>query len=114
MMKDAVRYEAMFDMLVSDYNPYDGISVENTQMKMHKYWKKFLEAGCDAQQIADMLTDGDLYENFELFAVRGVKVNMEKLALECTENWTVKVKMRKYSLAKPMDGGWNTDCRLSI
>ena len=64
------KLEAFFDELVSQFEEFkgtnDGIGIENVNYETRKYLSDFLGAGFDVDQIVRMLSNRDVWRNYDL------------------------------------------------
>ncbi len=90
--------QAKYDFLVDRYEERknDEIDLENVHDEMHKYWRLFLDAGLDVDQIAKMMSLTDAWGNYDVLEERGASFeiplfikNFDKKFVD--ENWVLFV-----------------------
>ena len=92
---------ALFDVITDDFNPGDAISVEDANYEMHNIWRDFLDAGCNATKISEMMSPEDIWEHYDELVSHGAKIDMTKLFFDfggeffdddfTKENWDILV-----------------------
>ena len=78
------KLQAVFDTIADNFDPNDGISVENANYEMHKYWHDFLEAGFDATSVVKMMLPADIWEHWDELVERAVSPDI--LADRCYDD----------------------------
>ncbi|MBR3332635.1 hypothetical protein IKG28_03350 [Candidatus Saccharibacteria bacterium] len=95
-MKDEmvlVKFEEMLD----SFDENDEICVEDVQAEMHKHWKHFVDAGCDATQAAKMMAPMEVYKNYEYLVSKNAQIDIDNLFLrlidspDATDDFTTNV-----------------------
>lgn len=72
--------QAHFDTLVDLYNQGGEMDIEEAREGLKSNLTEFLESGCNAQQITDMLSSEDVLENYAILAANGASINATELA----------------------------------
>lgn len=72
-------FRILFDFTASNYDPDNGISIENTNYEMHINWQNFLKAGCDASLVANMMSPEDIWNHYDKLVAAGAQIDMTKL-----------------------------------
>ena len=78
-MKETLFLQAKFDDLVERYDEADAISVENVNYEMRRCWLLFLKAGFDANQVAKMMSLGQIWQHYDALTAHGANIDMAKL-----------------------------------
>lgn len=138
-MKDLSRLIDRFDVLVDRYGDgSDPIAVEDVHEIVGKKWLTFVTAGVDIQRVVDLLSDKDVWENYNALKNCGATINAERfLNLDddyddfIDENWDLLIERgvskealvdRMYycgiedidEVAKLLDRGVGVDCLFSL
>jgi hypothetical protein len=79
------KLQAMFDIIVENFDPNDDVSVENTNYEMHENWQSFLEAGFDVDSVVKMMSLMDIWEHYEELLAYGAELDASKLFLTFKE-----------------------------
>ena len=72
--------QAHFDSLVGLYDQGGEMNIEEAREGIKNNLAKFLESGCNVQQIIDMLSDEDILENYAILVANGANINATELA----------------------------------
>ena len=87
MKNDVIlRFDLLSDMFGDGS---DQICKEDVNLKLHDAWRNFLEAGCDATRVSDMMSAQDVWEHYGELLEYGADINLgviyEELSREAEE-----------------------------
>lgn len=75
MKKDVV---VCFDLLVDSFGDgSDEIQREDVGVELHDNWQRYLDAGCDATKVAEMMSAQDVWEHYEELREHGARINLD-------------------------------------